>query len=70
MNYRNSEAEAQEVVAQIVAKGRRAVAIRGDVGKRGDVVAMFAAVEKRIRATGYSSEQCRDVFLGEIRGID
>ncbi len=46
VNYRNSEAEAQEVVAQIVAKGRRATAIRGDVAKRADVVAMFAAIEK------------------------
>src|SRR5271170_7724583 len=46
VNYRSSKAEAAEVVAQISAKGRRAVAIQGDVGKRADVLAMFAAVEK------------------------
>ena len=46
VNYRNYEAEAQEVVAQIAAKGRRAIAIRGDVGKRADVAAMFAAIER------------------------
>ncbi len=46
VNYRNSEAEAREVAAQIVAKGRRGVAIQADVGKRADVAALFAAVEK------------------------
>jgi NAD(P)-dependent dehydrogenase (short-subunit alcohol dehydrogenase family) len=46
VNYRSSRAEAGEVVAQILASGRRAVAIQGDVGKRADVLAMFATVEK------------------------
>ncbi len=46
VNYRTSKAEADEVVAQILATGRRAKAIQGDVGKRADVLAMFAAVEK------------------------
>jgi NAD(P)-dependent dehydrogenase (short-subunit alcohol dehydrogenase family) len=46
VNYRSSKAEADEVVAQIVAMGRRAVAIRADVAKRVDVLALFAAVER------------------------
>ena len=46
VNYDKSEVEAQEVVAEIVATGRRAVAIRADVAKRADVVAMFASVER------------------------
>jgi NAD(P)-dependent dehydrogenase (short-subunit alcohol dehydrogenase family) len=46
VNYRTSKAEAGEVVTQILALGRRSVAIQGDVGKRADVLAMFAAVEK------------------------
>ena len=46
VNYRTSNGEADEVVAQIGAMGRRAVAIRADVAKRADVLAMFAAVEK------------------------
>jgi NAD(P)-dependent dehydrogenase (short-subunit alcohol dehydrogenase family) len=46
VNYRNSKGEADEVVAQIVAMGRRAVAVQADVANRADVVAMFAAVEK------------------------
>ena len=47
VNYRGSKAEAEEVVAQISAMGRRAVGIRADVAKRADVLAMFATVEKK-----------------------
>ena len=46
VNYRGSESEAEEAVAQISAMGRRAVAIRADVAKRAEVLAMFAAIEK------------------------
>ncbi|HEV7965934.1 MAG TPA: 3-oxoacyl-ACP reductase family protein [Candidatus Acidoferrales bacterium] len=46
VNYRNSKRDADEVVAQITAMGRRAVAVQADVGKREDVIAMFAVVEK------------------------
>jgi 3-oxoacyl-[acyl-carrier protein] reductase/pteridine reductase len=47
VNYRSSKSEADEVVAQIAAMGRRAVAIQADVAKRGDVIVLFAAVEKQ-----------------------
>jgi 3-oxoacyl-[acyl-carrier protein] reductase/pteridine reductase len=46
VNYRGSKSEADEVVAQIVAMGRRAVALQADVAKRPEVLAMFAAAEK------------------------
>jgi 3-oxoacyl-[acyl-carrier protein] reductase/pteridine reductase len=46
VNYRGSKPEAEEVVAQIVAMGRRATAIQADVAKKDQVDAMFAAVEK------------------------
>ena len=46
VNYRSSEAEAREVVAQIVAMGQRAAAFHGDVARRADVAVLFAAVEK------------------------
>jgi len=46
VNYRISKAEAGEVAAQISATGRRGVAIRADVAKRSDVLALFATVEK------------------------
>ena len=46
VNYRNSKGEADEVVAQITAMGRRAVAVQADVAKRAEVAAMFATVQK------------------------
>jgi NAD(P)-dependent dehydrogenase (short-subunit alcohol dehydrogenase family) len=46
VNYRGSKKEAEEVVAQISAMGRRAVAIQADVAKRADVLALCAAIEK------------------------
>ena len=46
VNYRGSTAQADEVVAQIVAMGRHSVALQADVAKRAEVVAMFAALEK------------------------
>jgi NAD(P)-dependent dehydrogenase (short-subunit alcohol dehydrogenase family) len=46
VNYRNSKDEADAVVAQITAMGRRAVAFQADVAKREEVIAMFSAVEK------------------------
>jgi NAD(P)-dependent dehydrogenase (short-subunit alcohol dehydrogenase family) len=46
VNYRSSEEEAEEVVAQISAGGKRAMAIQADVARRADVLALFAAVER------------------------
>lgn len=46
VNYRHSKDAADEVVAQITAKGRRAMAVQGDVAKKSDVSALFTAVEK------------------------
>lgn len=46
VNYRSSKAEADEVVAQITAMGRRAIGVPGNVAKRSDVVALFATVER------------------------
>jgi NAD(P)-dependent dehydrogenase (short-subunit alcohol dehydrogenase family) len=46
VNYHNSKTGADEVVTQISATGRRAMAVRADVAKRTDVLALFATVEK------------------------
>ena len=46
VNYRSSRSDADEVVAQIAAMGRKAVAIQADVAKKAEVTAMFAAAEK------------------------
>ena len=46
VNYRTSKAEAEEVVTQIAATGRRALAVPADVSKRGEVLEMFVIVER------------------------
>ncbi len=46
VNYRGSKSEADEVVAEIAAMGRRALEVQADVAIRAEVTALFAAVEK------------------------
>jgi NAD(P)-dependent dehydrogenase (short-subunit alcohol dehydrogenase family) len=46
VNYRNSKTDAEEVAAQIEDAGRRVLSVQGDVSVRGNVVALFDAVEK------------------------
>jgi NAD(P)-dependent dehydrogenase (short-subunit alcohol dehydrogenase family) len=46
VNYRGSKDEAEEVVEQIAAMGRRSMAIQADVSRKKDVTALFDAVEK------------------------
>jgi NAD(P)-dependent dehydrogenase (short-subunit alcohol dehydrogenase family) len=46
VNYRNSESDAAEVVSQIQAMGRRALAIQADVSKLAEVRKMFETIEK------------------------
>jgi len=46
VNYAHSEKEANEVVARIKAEGGQAIAVKGDVAKEEDVVALFAAVDR------------------------
>ena len=45
VNYRSSKAEAEQVVAEITAAGRRATAWQADVTRRNEVRQMLAAVE-------------------------
>ena len=47
VNYATSKSEADDVVREIDALGRRAVAIQGNVSRRGEVEVLFAAaIEK------------------------
>ena len=48
VNYRADGPAAEAVVAEVVALGRRAVAVRGDVGNEVDVLAMFDTVERAL----------------------
>ena len=45
INYESSKPEALQVVEEIKALGRRAIAVQGDVSQRSDVQRLFAAVE-------------------------
>lgn len=47
VNYATSQAEAEELVREIEASGRRATAIRADVSRRDEVRDLFAAVEAK-----------------------
>jgi NAD(P)-dependent dehydrogenase (short-subunit alcohol dehydrogenase family) len=46
VNYVSDAASANEVSSAIVAQGGEAIAIKGDVGREGDILSMFAAVDR------------------------
>jgi NAD(P)-dependent dehydrogenase (short-subunit alcohol dehydrogenase family) len=48
VNYNQSPAEAEKVVADIRKAGGEAVAVRADVMKESDIVAMFAEIDRRL----------------------
>jgi NAD(P)-dependent dehydrogenase (short-subunit alcohol dehydrogenase family) len=48
VNFSAGEAEAQQVVAEIVRSGARAVAIRADVSKEDEIVRMFETAEREL----------------------
>jgi len=52
VNYRSEKAAAEAVVAEIVARGGRALAVPGDVADESDVVAMFASAEDALGPLG------------------
>ena len=52
IHYAASEAEAEATVAEILALGRRAVALRGDLARESDVAALLPAAEAAIGPIG------------------
>ena len=46
VNYSSSKAGADAVVAKIIAKGGKAIAVQGDVSKQEDIVRLFAETKK------------------------
>ncbi len=52
VNYLGNRAAADEVVADVVAAGGRAVALQGDVAVEADVVAAFEAAERELGPLG------------------
>ena len=49
INYESSKPEAQLLVEEIKASGRRAIAVQGDVSQRADVQKLFAASEAEFK---------------------
>jgi len=47
INYLSSQPDAESVVGEIEAMGRRAIAVQGDVSRRADVQRLFAAAEDK-----------------------
>ena len=45
VNYASDAAAAEKVKQQIEAKGRKAIAVKADIGKESDVVALFKAAD-------------------------
>jgi NAD(P)-dependent dehydrogenase (short-subunit alcohol dehydrogenase family) len=53
VNYVSNEAAAKKVVGEVEAAGRRAIAVKADVAREADILAMFAAVDEKLgRITG------------------
>src|SRR5438046_708804 len=48
INFRERSDAAEAVAAEVVSLGRKAVALRGDVAKESDVMAMFASAERAL----------------------
>jgi NAD(P)-dependent dehydrogenase (short-subunit alcohol dehydrogenase family) len=48
VNFSTGENEAQNVVAEIIANGGRATAIRADISREADIVRMFEAAEREL----------------------
>jgi NAD(P)-dependent dehydrogenase (short-subunit alcohol dehydrogenase family) len=47
VNYASNDAAAQTLVREIEAGGGEAIAVKADIGSEGDILAMFAAVDRR-----------------------
>lgn len=53
VNFHTREDRAQEIVNDVRAAGRRAIAVAGDVGREAEVVKLFATVDRELgRVTG------------------
>ncbi len=48
VNYASNQAAADAVVKAIVAKGRRAIALKGDVGSEADMLKLFEACDQQL----------------------
>jgi 3-oxoacyl-[acyl-carrier protein] reductase len=59
VNYASSKAGADRVVADIKAKGGKAIAVQGDAAKAADVKKNLRGDEASVRPAGHSGQQRR-----------
>ena len=85
VNYRTRDAEAKKVVADIEARGARAIAIKADMARESDIVRLFeettkalgpvthllnsAGISKQMRVADYDAEVLAALFATNVTGL-
>ena len=85
INYRTRDAEAKKVVADVQAKGAKAIAIKADMASESDIVRMFeettkalgpitqllnsAGISARARVDEYDAKVLADLFATNVTGL-
>jgi len=85
INYRTRDAEAKKVVADVQAKGAKAIAIKADMASESDIVRMFeettkalgpitqllnsAGISKQMRVDVYDATMLANLFATNVTGL-
>jgi NAD(P)-dependent dehydrogenase (short-subunit alcohol dehydrogenase family) len=85
INYRTRDAEAKKVVADVQAKGAKAIAIKADMASEADIVKMFeettkalgpitqllnsAGISKQMRVDSYDAAVLANLFATNVTGL-
>jgi NAD(P)-dependent dehydrogenase (short-subunit alcohol dehydrogenase family) len=85
INYRTRDAEAKKVVADVQAKGAKAIAIKADMASESDIVRMFeettqalgpitqllnsAGISKQMRVDSYDAQVLASLFATNVTGL-
>ena len=85
INYRTRDAEAKKVVADVQAKGAKAIAIKADMASESDIVRMFeettqalgpitqllnsAGISKQMRVDSYDAQILASLFATNVTGL-
>ncbi len=85
INYRTRDAEAKKVVADVQAKGAKAIALKADMAVEADIVKMFeettkalgpitqllnsAGISKQMRVDSYDAQALASLFATNVTGL-
>jgi NAD(P)-dependent dehydrogenase (short-subunit alcohol dehydrogenase family) len=85
INYRTRDAEAKKVVADVQAKGAKAIALKADMASESDIVKMFeettkalgplthllnsAGISKQMRVDSYDAQMLASLFATNVTGL-